>query len=128
MIIRPDMRRKALSRLLLIAIIGALVFSWLLYHSANAADYTAKILVLGQPASGLEYTLDGDPVSTPAGRALLHGYADPEGMIHATGIATGTWTLSAGCLVGLVYVGEVAGQVTPQEDATCRAYVPGVFR
>lgn len=92
---------------------------------AHAADLQIQILVSGQPASNQEYTLDGDPVSVPA-RALLHGITDSDGMIHATGISTGTWMLYTGCLVESVEVGEVTGQVIQQADAGCKVYVTEV--
>lgn len=105
----------------------AIVFALGCWIYAHAADLQIQILVSGKPAPNQEYTLDGDPVSVPA-RALLHGYTDNAGMIHATGIATGTWTLYTGCLKLPVYVGEVTGQVLQQADAGCKVYLAGVSR
>lgn len=94
---------------------------------AHSADLQIQILVSGKPASNQEYTLDGDPVSVPA-RALLHGITDSDGMIHATGISTGTWTLYTGCLVESVEVGDVTGQVIQQADAGCKVWLPRVTK
>lgn len=126
-IINPQQRNRT-GRLLafaLTAFLLSLLLAALLYDSLHAADLSIQILVSGQPASHAEYTLDGDPVSVPD-RALLHGYTDEDGMIHVSGIATGTWTLYAGCLVEDVYVGEVSGQVLNQADASCRLWMPVV--
>lgn len=115
--------RRAGIRIGIIFIVLALALSCWSY--AHSADLQIQILVSGKPAPNQEYTLDGDPVSVPA-RALLHGITDSDGMIHATGIATGTWTLYTGCLVESVEVGEVTGQVIQQVDAGCKAYLTGV--
>lgn len=99
-------RRHALLRISILFVTLAIALAWWSY--AHAADLQIQILIGGQPAANVEYTLDGDPVSVPA-RALLHGYTDNAGMIHATGIATGTWMLYTVCLVQSVEVGEVTG-------------------
>lgn len=128
-IIKPQARQQPgrLLALFIAAFLLSLLFAALLYGSLHAADLSMQILISGQPASHAEYTLDGDAVSVP-GRALLHGFADVAGMIHVSGIATGTWTLYAGCLVQSVEVGEVQAQVLQQADASCRVWVPVVSK
>ncbi len=128
-IINPQ-RRHQPGRLLAVALTAfllSILFAALLYGSLHAADLSMQILVSGKPAAQVEYTLDGDAVSVP-GRALLHGFSDEAGMIHVSGIATGTWTLYAGCLVQSVEIGEVQAQVLQQADASCRMWVPVVSR
>lgn len=128
-IISPQARHRP-GRLLAVAIAAlllALLCAALVYDQAHAADLQIQLLVGGKPAAGVDYTLDGDPVSVPA-RALLHGTTDANGRISATGIATGTWTLYAACLAMPVYVDEVQGQALMQADAGCRTYVPRVTK
>ncbi len=128
-IIRPQARQQQgrLLALFIAAFLLSLLFAALLYGSLHAADLSMQILISGQPASHAEYTLDGDAVSVP-GRALLHGFADEAGMIHVSGIATGTWTLYTGCLAQSVEVGEVQGQVIQQVDAACVVWLPVISK
>lgn len=114
-------RRHALLRISILFVTLAIALAWWSY--AHAADLQIQILVGGKPASNVAYTLDWGGVSVPA-RALLHGYTDNAGMIHATGIATGTWMLYTGCLVHPVEVGEVTGQALMQMDGSCAIYFP----
>lgn len=125
-VINPQARHR-LGRWLAVAIalLLALLCAALVYDQAHAADLQIQLLVGGKPAVGVDYTLDGDPVNVPA-RALLHGTTGVDGMISATGIATGTWMLYAGCLTMPVYVNEVQGQALMQADGTCKVWFPGI--
>lgn len=126
-IISPQARHRP-AKLLAVAIAAlllALLCAALIYDQAHAADLQIQLVINGKPAANIDYTLDGDPVRVPA-RALLHGTTDADGMINATGIATGTWTLYTGCLKLPVEVGEVNAQVIEQVDAGCKVYVTEV--
>lgn len=128
-VISPQARHR-LGRWLAVAIAAlllALLCAALIYDQAHAADLQIQLVINGKPAANIDYTLDGDPVRVPA-RALLHGTTGVDGMISATGIATGTWTLYAACLVQSVEVDEVNAQVIEQVDAGCKVYVTEVRR
>lgn len=126
-IINPQARHRParLQAVAIAALLLALLCAALIYDQAHAADLQIQLLVGGKPAVGVDYTLDGDPVSVPA-RALLHGTTDADGMIGVTGISTGTWTLYAACLVQSVEVDEVHGQVLMQADGSCVVWLTGM--
>lgn len=112
-------RQKALIRLALIAIGGAMLFSWLLYQSATAASelgtLQAQVIIAGVPMVGIPYTLTGAGITT--------GVTGDEGMIVERNIEQGNWALRAGCAFAVISVGDVAAQSPTVVDATCNYFV-----
>lgn len=111
-------QRKALLRLFYIALAGALIFSLLLYYSATAAD-APLLLSLYHDANHDGQRQVGEPAEAnfayewawTDGKSQLSatGMTDANGMI-ATGVHTGTWTLTGDALHWqLVVDGDVAG-------------------
>ncbi len=118
-------RQKALIRLALIALAGAMLFSWLLYQSATASDLgtlQAQAFVSGQPATGAPYVLTGP--------GIMAGATGDDGMIVASNIEQGEWVLRTGCALVAIEVGEVAAQSPVAADATCyhSVFMPEVMR
>lgn len=125
-VLKNKNRQKALIRLALIALGGAIFFSWLLYSSATASGgigaLQAQVFVNGTSAQGIPYTLDGE--------GMIAGTTGEDGMIVARNIAQGQWVIMVGCASVTVTVGEVAAQSPAQVDATCNYFIfmPEVLR
>lgn len=113
-----DRRKRGLLRLAIVFLAGAVFFGWLFYRTAHAADMPMVLSLYhdtnhdGQrqvgepPASNFAYEWSW----TDGTRQLsATGTTDANGMI-ATGVHTGTWTLTGDALHWqLVVDGDVAG-------------------
>ena len=75
----------------------------------------------GRPLGNTEYQLLSD-------NGLIAGRTDADGMVIATSIDSGEWTLAIDCARATVYAGEVQGQVIEQVDMACVVWIVGVRR
>ena len=141
-------RRRALLRLLAVALFGALVFSWLLYRSAtagstgSASSPTAAMLLRlwhDQDASGT--VTDGDLVAPGMDVAVTERCTgnicaawivttDADGYVSIE-LQPGTeYAIEAPCLSMTVQAGDVGGQAV-QDATTCavwRVWLPAIAR
>ena len=118
------MKRYDLLFVVIVALIMALTAAMILYKITHASDQgtlIAQVLILGKPASNIEFTLDnGDAPSIPAG--VIGGETNADGFI-SIGLPVGPWLVMVGCATVLVEVDQVAGDPVAI-DATCYLYVP----
>ncbi len=124
-IINPH-RPGRLLALGIVAFLLSLLFAALLYDYAHAkamdnASIHVQAMRLGQPLAHAEYQLLSD-------NGLIAGHTDADGMVMASGINAGMWTLAIGCAAVQVEAAEVQGQVIQQVDASCVVWMPGMVR
>lgn len=127
-IIRPQARQQP-GRLLALGIAAfllSLLFAALAYDYAHAtaldnASIYVQAMRKGLPLANTEYQLLSD-------NGLIFGHTDADGMVRASGIVPGAWTMAVGCARAIVYAAEVQGQVIQQVDASCLVCLPGMRR
>jgi len=115
-------RRYTLLRIGILFIVLAIVLAWWSYAHGAALDNASihvQAMRLGQPLAHAEYQLLSD-------NGLIAGHTDDDGMVMASGINAGMWTLAIGCAVVHVEAAEVHGQVIQQVDASCVMWLSGV--
>lgn len=125
-IISPQARQQP-GRLLALGIAAfllSLLFAAIAYDYAHAtaldnASIHVQAMRAGLPLASTDYQLLSD-------NGLIFGRTDADGMVLATGIDSGAWTLEVGCARTIVYAAEVQGQVIQQVDAACVMWLPGV--
>ena len=125
-IINPQARQQP-GRLLALGIAAfllSLLFAALAYDYAHAtaldnASIHVQAMRNGLPLANTEYQLLSD-------NGLIFGHTDADGMVRASGIASGAWTLAVGCARTIVYAADAQGQVIQQVDAACMVWLPGV--
>lgn len=117
-------RRHALLRISILFIVLALALGCYAYaHGASLDNASIHVQAMqgGQPLGNTEYQLLSD-------NGLIAGRTDASGMVLATGIDSGAWTLAIGCARATVYAAEVQGQVIEQVEMACVVWLPGVMR
>ena len=127
-IIRPQARQQQgrLLALFIAAFLLSLLFAALAYDYAHAtaldnASIHVQAMRAGQPLVNTEYQLLSD-------NGLIFGHTDADGMVRASGIVPGAWTLAVGCARAIVYAAEVQGQVIQQVDAACVVWLPVISK
>lgn len=127
-IIKPQARQQP-GRLLALGIAAfllSLLFAAIAYDYAHAAaldnaSIHVQAMRAGLPLANTEYQLLSD-------NGLIFGHTDADGMVRASGIVPGAWTLAVGCARAIVYAGEVQGQVIQQVEIACMVWLPGVTK
>lgn len=117
-------RRHALLRISILFVTLAIALAWWSYAHATALDNASihvQAMRNGLPLASTEYQLLSD-------NGLIAGHTDADGMVKASGIVPGAWTLAVGCARAIVYAAEVQGQVIQQVDAACLVWLPGMRR
>lgn len=119
---QPSKNRRTGIRTSVILITLAIALAWWSYAHANTLDNASihvQAMRNGLPLASTEYQLLSD-------NGLIAGHTDADGMVRASGIVPGAWTLAVGCARAIVYAAEVQGQVIQQVDASCLVWLPGV--
>ena len=113
-------QRYTLLRVGILFIVLVMALAWWSYAHAAAlenASIHVQAMRLGQPLAHAEYQLLSD-------NGLMAGRTDADGMVMASGINAGMWTLAIGCAAVHVEAAEVHGQVIQQVDMACLVWLP----